>query len=124
MSENLQPAESVTVEERRSKMPWLGGVILIALGVIFLLQNISGFSLGNWWALFILIPAVGSLATAWRAYQAQGRWGAAARNPLVGGLLLLAVAVIFLFGLDWGRIWPVFLIIAGVGALAGAVIGD
>ena len=44
------------------KMPWVPGVILIGLGVIFLLNNITGFSIDNWWALFIFIPAIGALA--------------------------------------------------------------
>ena len=56
----------------------LGG-ILILIGVIFLARNVTGWDLGNWnwWALFILIPALGSLANAWRIYQAQGRVTAA-----------------------------------------------
>jgi len=96
----------------------LGG-ILILIGVIFLAQNVTDWDLGNWnwWALFILIPAVGSLANAWRMYQAQGRLTAAMRGPLVGGFALLLVTTILLFDLDWGTMWPLFLIIVGVGAL-------
>jgi hypothetical protein len=96
----------------------LGG-ILVLIGVIFLLQNVTDWDLGNWnwWALFILIPAVGSLANAWRIYQAQGRLTAKARGPLVGGFALLLVTTILLFDLDWGTMWPLFLIIVGVGAL-------
>jgi hypothetical protein len=43
---------------------WLPGMILILLGGIFLAQNYFGATLHNWWALFILIPAIGTLTTA------------------------------------------------------------
>ena len=101
---------------------WITGAILIGLGIVFLLQNLGGFRLNNWWALFILIPAAASFATVWRHYQSSGRrLTAAARGPLIGGLTLLAVILIFLLDLDWGKIWPVFLILAGVGALFTAL---
>ena len=123
MSENLpsndDPKHKGDFMQRGS--PWIGGVVLIVLGLIFLAQNIGGFELGNWWAIFILIPALASLANAWRIYQAHGRLTAQARGPLVGGLILVLVALTFFLGLDWGKIWPLFLILAGVGALAGAL---
>lgn len=116
MSE-IQPSDF-----RQRNPAWLGGVVLILLGVVFLVSNLTGFSLHNGWAIFILIPAFGSLATAWRMYQAGGgRLTAPARAPLIGGLILLLVAAVFLFDLDWGMIWPVFLILIGVGALFGAI---
>jgi hypothetical protein len=93
---------------------WAVGGVLILIGVIFLLKNVMGFSLNNWWALFILIPAFGSLATAWGMWEKGGRkFSAAVRGPLIGGVILVAIAVVFLLELDWGTIWPVFLIIAG-----------
>jgi len=33
------------------------------------------------------------------------------------------VGAIFLLDLEWGKIWPVFLILAGVGALLSSVVG-
>jgi len=120
MSENLRPSErSESAESSGRRNPaWLGGAVLIILGIVFLVRNLTGFSINNWWAIFILIPAVGSLATAWRIYQSNGgRFTPAARGPLIGGLILLTVASVFLFDLDWGAIWPVFLIIIGVGTL-------
>ncbi len=99
---------------RGGQLPF--AVVLIALGVIFLVQNYTGMQLGNWWALFILIPASGALAAAWAAWRA-GMHPAAVSGPLVGGLAMLTVAAIFLLELQWSRVWPVFLILAGIGAL-------
>ncbi len=114
---NQQPPSDSHSSTSRSPA-WITGAILIGLGIVFLLQNLGGFRLNNWWALFILIPIAASFATVWRHYQSSGgRLTAAARGPLMGGLTLLAVMLIFLLDLDWGKIWPVFLILAGVGAL-------
>jgi O-antigen/teichoic acid export membrane protein len=101
---------------------WAAGLVIVALGVYFLGRNAgwwdSDWNLHNWWALFILIPAVGSFAGAWRAYVAAGRrFGAGSARPLVIGLLLVAVTVILLLELDWQNVWPILLVIVGVGLL-------
>lgn len=100
-------------------IPWLGGAILIGLGLVFSLQNVTGLYFGNWWALFIAIPGVFALATAWRFYQHDGYPSHRALAAATGGLAPLIVAAVFLFDLDWGRVWPLFLIAAGLGLLAG-----
>jgi len=120
VSENLPSNERPDLNPPATQRSpaWIGGVVLILIGIVFLARNLTGFELGNWWALFILIPAFGSLAQAWRLYQSSGgRLTPAARGPLTGGLILLLVAAIFLFDVDWGQVWPVFLIVIGVGAL-------
>ena len=110
--------KSLTVEERKERSNnWVGGAILIAIGSIFLLQNITSFTFNNWWALFILIPGFGSLINAWQNYNEDGRFSERARGPFIGGLILTFIASIFLFGWDWGTVWPIFLIIGGFGAL-------
>ena len=102
---------------------WLIGVIVIVIGIVALGQNLgwwSGWSLNNWWALFILIPAFGSLAGAWRQYVANGRrFGGDVARPLLIGLLLVFVTLAFLFELDWSYIWPIVLILVGIGLLLG-----
>jgi uncharacterized membrane protein len=106
-------------EDPRSPRPaWIAGSVLILLGIVFIVQNIAGLSLGNWWALFILIPAIGSLMTAFRMYERNDRrFTSASRGPLIGGLVLLAIAAVFLFNLDWGKVWPLILILGGLGLL-------
>lgn len=100
-----------------------GGLVLIAIGVIFLLVNTGVFSFGNlpqnWWALFILIPIAGIVANIFRAYQRDdGSFRGIVASQLIGAGVLALVMFVFLFGLDWGKIWPAFLIIAGLGALS------
>ena len=98
---------------------WLPGLIIIGLGVVFLVSNVTGFQLENWWALFILVPGIVSFVNAWNAYREDGRWSKRARGGLVGGSIISLVAIIFLFNLDWSKIWPAFLILIGVNILLG-----
>ncbi|OGO67698.1 MAG: hypothetical protein A2Z49_03205 [Chloroflexi bacterium RBG_19FT_COMBO_56_12] len=119
MSDQPSSGESQEKSSRRGS-PWIGGAVLIVLGLVFLLQNITGFELRNWWAIFILIPAFGMFARTYRDYQNNGRLTAAGRGPLIGGLLLTFIAAAFLFSLDFGNLWPVFLILGGIALLLNA----
>jgi hypothetical protein len=101
--------------------PIIGGIILIGLGVIFLLQNIGWFYIGNWWALFILLGTAGAWGSALHTYQNNGqRLTQAVLGSFVGGLFPLAIALIFLFNLNWSTVWPIFLVLAGVSVLSKA----
>jgi hypothetical protein len=101
---------------------WIPGLVLIAIGAIFLLNNFTDFHLDNWWALFILIPAFGALGNFLRARRKDGRMSHEARGSLIGSLILFFIAAVFLFGWSWGAVWPVFLIIAGIGALLSGLL--
>jgi len=118
------PRPETNRPERWGGSAWIAGVVLIVIGVVVLVQNLNlmgpNFRFNNPWALFILIPALGSLFQVWRDYQENGRLTYRSRGPLVGGLVLLFVTAVFLLNLDWGKVWPVFLILAGLGALLGA----
>ena len=92
--------------------------MLIAVGVWFFLVNTGVLpALGNWWALFLLIPAVMLLANAWARYQAQGAFTRSVAVMVAEALFPLLIALIFLFDLDWRQIWPAFIIVAGLGGL-------
>jgi hypothetical protein len=119
-----QPSQEQSAPEStpsRDNNSWIAGVAIIAVGVIFLLSNFTDFRLDNWWALFILIPGLITFANAWRARKEDGHWSKKARGSLIGGLAITMVAAIFLFNLDWGKVWPLFLILGGVAALLGGL---
>jgi hypothetical protein len=108
--------------KRRHGNSWLIGLILIAIGVLFLLQN-AGIAIGgNWWALFIMIPAIAAGAAAWSMFERAGRkYTPSVNAPLSGFVLLTFVAAMLFFSLSWSLWWPVFIIIVGLSALLGRV---
>lgn len=101
---------------------WLGGVILITVGAALLLTTVFGVALHNWWALFILVPGLSKLVGAAQSYGHHGRFSHQARHNFTWGLILTLVACTFFFSWSWGAIWPVFLIIFGVGALLSGLL--
>ena len=106
---------------------WVVGLILIILGGLFLVRNTGMFDipLRNWWALFILIPALGSLDTARRMYRAAGnQLTAPARSSLLVGLVLLFFTAVFLFDLNWSLFGPILIILAGIGILVTYMTSD
>lgn len=123
--ENMDKEMNPEMSEKPSKnhgMPWMGGIVLILIGVIFLIREVSGFELNNWWALFILIPATGAFASAWRAYQNAGnKFTSTVQSSLIGGLAMALVASIFLFNLNWTLFFPAILILSGISILASSL---
>ena len=101
---------------------WVVGAVLIALGVLFLLQNAGFFTMINWWALFILIPAFFAFSNAVTSYQASGRLTAAGRGALTSGIFLTLLTAVFLFGINFGVYWPLLLILGGILLLVNAVL--
>jgi hypothetical protein len=92
-------------------------LILIVLGTVFLLRNTGTFDipLKNWWALFILIPAIGAFDTALRTYHRLGnRLDRVARSSLLVGLVLTFVTAIFLFDIGWTFFGPILIILVGI----------
>ena len=115
--EDLKQAEKEMMAESDENNSWVGGAVLIAVGVVFLFANFTSFHINNWWALFILIPVVASWSETFKSMQSNGGMTQDAVNKLTGSLFPLFVACIFLFGWNWGQVWPGFIILAGVAAL-------
>ena len=115
--EAMQMEESQPRHVRRQSGSLTGGLILIGIGTIFLLSQLTGWYIQNWWALFIFIPAVLKLNEVWQSYQANGRFNAETRGSLIGALLLTMVGAFFLFNISWNLFWPLLLILFGVSAL-------
>ena len=95
---------------------WMVGLVLITIGGLYLLHNAGILPIfTNWWALFLLLPGVGTLSAALGAYRRNGgHWTAAVTGPFLSGLLFVGLTAIFLFDLNYGWLWPLFLIAAGL----------
>ena len=93
---------------------WLAGVVLIAIGVLYMLYDYGVLpTFANWWALLLLLPAVGTLSAALGAFRRNGgHWTPDVTGPFVAGLLFLGLTAVFLFELNFGWVAPLFLIAA------------
>jgi hypothetical protein len=98
---------------------WVWGLILVALGVLFLLRNFGVPIPENWWAVFLILPGLGVLWAAWRMYQHEGRVTGSATGTAIVGAILIVFGVSFLAGFDWGVLWPVILIALGISVVGG-----
>jgi len=117
-----QSTERNSANRGNSGRPWIWGAALILLGIIFLLQNTGIYTLRNWWALFILIPAVGAFSNGWNAYRNEGRLSIHARGSLLTGFVMTMLAAIFLFNLNWTIYAPVLILMAGIFLLVNALL--
>ncbi len=131
MSSNLPEAsQNVSWREQRRAArygsrgaPWMGGVILILLGIIFLLQNMGASIFTNWWALFILLPAVGSFSAAWNSYdRSGGQITGATIGSFIAGVVFTALTFALLFNFGLNLIGPAVLILIGIGILLPALL--
>lgn len=119
-----EPVREVESNRKNVESGWIVGGVLILIGVVMLFQNLTGWSLQNWWALFILIPAVGSFNEAYRGYRADGRLSRPVRGKLLGGFILTLISFAFLFNIGFGTLWPLALIGAGLALLLNGMLGD
>ena len=112
-------------DRRRYRMDgaWVGALVLIGIGVVFLLRNIGYPLPEHWWAFFLLIPAIGALATAWNAYRQHRTFDGPVIGSLFAAAILIGLALIFLLNVDinWNLLWPVVLILLGLGILLRSV---
>jgi O-antigen/teichoic acid export membrane protein len=111
-------------DRQASGLGWAVGLLLILIGVIFLLFNTEVLpNYDNWWALFLLLPGFGTLSAAIGAYRRNGgQFNPEVIIPLLTGFLFLGMTAVFLFNLDYGWLWPLFLITGGLLLLAGPLL--
>jgi phosphatidylserine synthase len=96
------------------------GLAVVAVGLVFLARNF-GLDLplpDRWWAIFILIPAAAALVSAARCYRLDGRFSSRVAGAATAGMLMLTTALILFLDLEWGTLWPLMVIIVGLGIYA------
>lgn len=91
---------------------------IIVIGLLFLANNL-GYDLafldrGNGWAVIILLAAFAPLTHAYERYRASGRFDAEVMYSILSAAGVVLVGVLFLFRLDWGTWWPLFVILGGL----------
>lgn len=102
---------------------WMGiiiGALLIAVGVLYLLQTLGvdvSVSLDGWWTLFIILPCLNGLLT-----HKEKLWDLA--GLAIGVLLLLAARDVIAYDLIWTIMVPVAVVALGIRMIVKAVTPD
>jgi hypothetical protein len=131
MNDQLQNNEPLSRREARrqrradSGSGWIIGVILIVLGGLFLMQNMGTyrFPINNWWALFILIPAIGTFEKALRYYrEADNQITSQVSSSALWGVVLTLITAGFLFNIGWTYFGPILIILVGLGILFNGMV--
>ncbi len=136
---NDQPEPKSWREERRDRRearraalgsPGKGGALIIGLllmilGAVVLFQNTGNlaFSLRNWGALFILLPAIAAFDRGFRFYRNAGnRLTGQSRGAIFVGIILLVVTLVILLNLNWTVWGPVIIFVVGAGLLINSLL--
>ncbi len=88
------------------------------------MQNLGTykFPISNWWALFILIPAIGAFERAFRMYhEAENHFTNQMGAVLLVGVVLTLVTAGFLFNIGWTYFGPALIILVGMGILLNSM---
>lgn len=114
------------------------GLILVALGGVFLLGQTDRLDYGsNWWIIFIFIPGVVFLWAAFTTYQHVHHINSLNALQAFVGVVAIVLSLIFIVDphwsftrnwnlnrtfpflkdIVWDRIWPWFLVLPGIGIL-------
>lgn len=119
---DVTPVQPVEKTRKHSTSRLFGPFVLIAVGLILLFQNLNLVSVHlNWWAAFIFIPVLGSLAAGINAFQKSGKFDGVVRSSLGSMIVVGTVATMLLFDMDWSRFWPLMLIAPGLSALINGI---
>ncbi len=115
--------QPVPTPQRRTRFPFIG-IVLVVLGIVFFLQQTGNMTEHfNWWALFILIPAVSSLTGMYYAIRNTGTFNQTARSAAGSAVVFFTLTFMFLFGLDWAIYWPLMVLAVGFSILIGSIPG-
>jgi hypothetical protein len=121
MSEEINRIEEENTDDWKdwgrhysNRMTW--GIALIVLGGLFLLDtlNVAPIHFYNWWAIFIMVPGINFLISAYQRYQQDREFSDPVRRAGFRGILLVLVALTFFLNIDWGIMFSIFLIGGGL----------
>ena len=113
----LKIEETEQVKEENGRL--VVATVMILVGLALLVGMLTGYTLDNWWALFMLIPVGTMLMELWQDYQKNGRLSKKTSGLIIPITILSAIIAIFLFNLSWSIIWPVSFIAVGLSMLIG-----
>lgn len=111
LKESEQANKQVSKHNPTKHSPYVGGVILVVMGIGFLLSINFGFSMNYVWPLMFLIPVGFSIVQIYQDFQAGRDIGL---SPIIGAASMLVIGLAWLLDWNWGNIWPVFLIFGGL----------
>lgn len=110
-------AVAKNVKKASSGSNWALGIAIVAIGAILLARNLGidffFLEFDNWWAIFILLAAIGPLQHAYSSFMREGFSNAVANSLVTTGAIVF-VALIFLLDLAFTVWWPVFVIVGGL----------
>ncbi|MGD8457956.1 MAG: DUF5668 domain-containing protein [Anaerolineales bacterium] len=121
MSEEIKNAEVENNDEWKdwgkhysNRMTW--GIALIVIGGLFLLDtlNVAPIHFYNWWAIFIMVPGINFIITAFQRYQQDREFSEPVHRAGFRGILLILVSLTFFLNFDWGIMFSIFLIGEGL----------
>ncbi len=120
MNNDVNELKNEEKDGKRGNNNAVMALVFIAVGVVLVISNVSGFEFENWWVLFMLIPAALFVKNIYDDYQANGRLTGRSTGAIIATLAILATAATFLFeAITWGTIWPIGLIFAGIAIFLG-----
>ena len=120
----MEENKSIISGTNRPSNLWIGLVFIFGGAVVLLNQlDILPFDL-NWWALFILFPAFGTLTRAYNRYRSTNDlFEMGVMIPALVGLFMLLMSVSLLLSnaidLNLRTYWPIILIVLGLGLIIG-----
>ncbi len=113
----LKAEETEQVNENNGRLVF--ATVLILVGLALSVGILTGYTLDNWWALFMLIPVGTMSMEMWQDYQKNGRLSKKTNGLIIPITILSVIVAIFLFNLSWSIIWPVSFIAVGTSILLG-----
>jgi len=114
------PMTGTTQPASTAKIP-TAAVVLIALGVLFLINTAFDFSLHRYWPFILIILGVYLFAKQWGLlgnYRPGCVCERCRTRKLMGPAMLITIGVLFLLDsvshVDFGKTWPAILLVVGV----------